>query len=643
MPAPMPRIQVSVWEWIQTALVAVDLAWTTLCLGGYLPGTMVITCGLTGAALSVHLLSRAFAGNATTVGVHPAGWLLLPFLAYAAGNVLWVTPVHWLGWRDWFWWAEMVAIYWVVLNGVRSPGPRRALFATLVALGAVAVLMGCYQRFERPDWMMLGRIQSGPFIGRSSGSFGIPNSFAAFLILLLPAIGALAFRRGAGAMWRIFCGGLALVFTFGLVLTISRGAWLGLALALAVWPLIACRGNWGRRVGIASAVVAGLLSAGGVLYANSPKVHERLVYLARDMGEKTRPIMWRAAWRLFREHPAVGTGGGSYNVLFEKHRPEQFSDEPKWAHNEYLNTLSDYGVVGFGLFFGACGAIGWRCRRRFNRDRAEPVGEMGVEERDWIDAPLLTQALGIGMLAFGLQLFVDFHFKIPALGMAFAVVAALVIGRLWQMKRKTVDQAGPLKRGALVVAALGAVTIAGLFVTAFCAEELRFDARESIDLLAAKPAEKERFRAKVSDAAADLAHAVALDPSNGQAWSDLSYATALRSRSEQGRNTELGREAEIAAERALATSRVFAEFWVRRGVARDMQGRWLDGGNDFTQAIAVAPANSIMWYYYADHLSRKPTSRGLMEAALAFCLRLDPGNPEGLALRQRLAISPKGP
>ena len=140
-----------------------------------------------------------------------------------------------------------------------------------------------------------------------------------------------------------------------------------------------------------------------------------------------------------------------------------------------------------------------------------------------------------------------------------------------------------------------------------------------------------------------LTRAVALDPSNGQAWSDLSYATALRSHAEEGRNAELGRSAEAAAVRALAISQVCNEFWIRRGVARDMQGRWFEGGSDFTRAIAVAPNSAIPWYYYADHLSRKPTERDMMEAALAFCLRLDPGNPEGLALRQRLAISQKGP
>src|SRR6185436_2744644 len=75
--------------------------------------------------------------------------------------------------------------------------------------------------------------------------------------------------------------------------------------------------------------------------------------LIKYSGEKTRPIMWHAAWELFRSKPAWGTGAGSYNILFEQHRPERFIDETQWPHNDYLNTLSDYGLVGFTLFFGA--------------------------------------------------------------------------------------------------------------------------------------------------------------------------------------------------------------------------------------------------------------------------------------------------
>jgi hypothetical protein len=42
---------------------------------------------LTGALVAVHLPTRRGAR------AHPAGWLFIPFLAYAAANAAWVTPV----------------------------------------------------------------------------------------------------------------------------------------------------------------------------------------------------------------------------------------------------------------------------------------------------------------------------------------------------------------------------------------------------------------------------------------------------------------------------------------------------------------------------------------------------------------------
>ncbi len=620
----------SVGEWAQTVLLVGNLAWTTLCLGGYRPETMVVTSVLTGALLAINLAARGFERDAARRPMHPAGWFLLPFLVYAAINVAWVTPVRWLGWRDWFGWAEMIAVFWVVLNGVRAPATRRTLFVALVALGVVAVLLACYQRFVRPDWLMLHRVQAEQFIGRASGPFGIPNSLAAFLLLLLPALGALTFRRGAGAVARVFCGWLTLVFGFGLVLTISRGAWLGLGLALVIWPLAAGRGGWRRRIGTAMLVTTGLVAAGGTLYATVPRVHDRIAALIRDAGETSRPIIWRVAWKLFREHPLVGTGAASYNVLFEKYRPEGFLDQPQWAHNDYLNTLSDYGLVGFGLFFGASGLIAWRCLRA---RRDAPVDAPG-----WLDSRATTAALGVGLLAFAFQLFVDFHFKIPALALGFAVMAALAVQGRWPVTRTT---ASSLSGRVMGVAAAGAaLSLVWFFVRpAFEAEALRYRARQSIDQLAGKPENSPDYRDRLAESRDMLARAVAIAPGNAQAWADVAYAASLRAHIFPKELPALGVEAETAAARALSISPDCVEFWVRQGVARDMRGRWYDGSLDFAHAVTLAPDTSWVWFYYADHLSRKSTERGLTEAALALCLRLDPRNPDGLALRQRLAIS----
>lgn len=627
MPAPLrpPEPRAPAWEWAQVALLAGNLAWTTLCLGGVRAETMVVTSVLNAALLAVHFLERAWT-KAPVPRLHPAGWLLLPFLGYAAANVIWITPVRWLGWRDWLEWAQMIAVFWVVLNGVRSRGPRVALFGALVAIGGVAVLLGVYQVFAHPDWLMLGRIQARQFMGRASGGFGVPNSLAALLLLVLPATIGLTLRRRAGAVARIFWGYLALVLAFGFVLTVVRGAWLALAVVLVAWPVLAMRGSV-RRVIVTAGIAVIVLSAGFTLYSKVPLVRERFAALGRQWGEPSRPILWRGAWRIFESHRAWGGGAGSFNVRFDGLRPEHFQDNPIWAHNDYLNTLSDYGAVGFGLFFGAGAAIAAGCLRR---GRAAP-------RRDWLDGRLVSQGMIAGLAAFALQLFVEFHCKIPALAMACATVAALVVQRWWRAgERAAASPASRIAAGGTALAVgVGALACA---LPVYRAEALRQGARETIDGLAAQRVPVERWRPILTSARARLERAVEVDPANAAAWSDLAYVTALGSHLEPGRAGEIGREAGRAAERALASSRIVAEFWVRQAMALDLQGRWLEAGWMLAEALRRAPASALVWYQQAFHLSLG-VDRGRALGAVEFCLRLDPMNHEAQALRTRLAAT----
>jgi tetratricopeptide (TPR) repeat protein len=149
------------------------------------------------------------------------------------------------------------------------------------------------------------------------------------------------------------------------------------------------------------------------------------------------------------------------------------------------------------------------------------------------------------------------------------------------------------------------------------------------------------YRGRLPEVRAELSHATALFPANAQAWSDLAYATVLGIPLAPEQVLVLGREAEAAAGRAVAISPACSEFWIRRGVARDLQGRFEDADRDFSTGLEAAPADAYAWYYYAEHLSRLRASHEPAWAAVQFCLRLDPGNGPGLALRQRLAIKVK--
>lgn len=656
---PVPAtFRATVWEWIQAILLLVNIGWTTLCLGGYLAQTMVVTASLTAALLLAHGLSLVSGdpGDAARPA-HRAGWLFLPFVVYAAFNVCWVTPVRWLGWIDWFGWVQLITCFWIGLNVLRQRWVRFGVVSTLYLLAVVAVLLACYQRFVRPEWMMLGRIQVEQYAGRASGPFGIPNSFAALLLMLLPLAGVFAFRSGASAATRVLFGWMTLVLLFGIGISISRGAWLGLGLALTIWPWFASRAVWYRRAALAGTVLAAFVAVAAVVYMASPRVRERLSALAQDVGERSRPILWRAALKMAAASPWVGTGGGSFNAGFEKYRPEGFLNQPDWAHNDYLNTLSDYGATGFVLFFGPAGIVTCRCLRKSPRRPRDFEREIGLRStsdqppgrqrhlgrrRDvWSDS-LVHQGLAIGLLAFALQLFVDFHFKLPALAMTFATLAGLLVQVTWCDDERSGGGTWPRRLTGAICIGLGIFVVAAI-VPRYRAEALRQRARGRIDRLVEEPVDSARFREHVQQARTELDLAIALAPDNAQAWSDRSYALAQWSLVEPKETKVLGAAAEAAAGHAMQLAPLIAEYQVRRGVARDMKGDWTAAGEDFTSAMSLSPKAVLPWFHYAYHLSLRPSTRTMALGFLEICLRLDPQNVEAQRLRQRLATGENRP
>ncbi len=618
-PTPPVLASASPLEWTAVALLSANLGGTLWCLGGYRPEARLISGLLLTVALTVLVTDRVLRRDAHAW--HPAGFWLMPFLVYAAVNVLVVTPVPWLGWMDWWGWAQAAGTFWIALNTMGVPVLRKTLMATVAGLAVAAVGLALYQRLVDPEWLPLGRTQSYQFIGRSGGPFGIPNSLGAFLALLLPAgVRWLKPRRKTSWLMRAAAGAFVALLLTGLLLTVSRGSWLALLVALAVWPLLNPRRPLHRRL----ARAGGMLVAGAAVvvlaYATLPGVKVRVDALLTDGGERTRPFMWRGAWNLFLDAPIAGTGAGSFNVLFERHRGEGFRDDPQWAHNEYLNTLSDYGLVGFALLFLLPASLAWRAWSRAGRP---PV--LSGEERAW----------AIGLAAFALTLGIDFHLKLPALAMTAALVAAAGCGR-WTANGVPAAMS-PLGRGASVgFATAWIVMVAAVVTPVQRGEAERYGARRTLDAYAERRISPVDEAAMVRSASDRFARAVTIHPGNAQAWSDLSYAASLLARVQPSSSRALGIEAERAARRAIAVCPVAPEFWWRLGVALDMQGRWTEAGATFAEALVLAPHHPHGWYYQAYHYSLKTATRPLARTSLAICLRLDPGYGPAESLRESL-------
>ncbi len=616
-------------EWGLVLGLAATFAWTTLCLGGYLAQTMVVsgTAILGLGALGGILWAAGRRGEPRLVS--RAVFVPVPFLLYALAGVLWWAPAGWLAWREWLLWLQMWVVFALALHFGRGRAQTRVLAGTFVALVIVGLGMAIYQRFSDPGWIMLGRKQAAQFHGRSSAMFGVPNSFAALLELVIPVCLTLLFSRAVKASTKIVCGWLAGLCLVALALTGSRGGWLGLTLALLIWPLLATR-HWRKK--LAGAAIMAVLVFGGLwaLYHGSDYARERMEPFLDGRFELSRPKVWGGAFRIWQDHPWIGTGAGSFNLMFDQYRPRLFLDIPVWTHNDYLNTLSDYGLVGFALWAGAGGALlwlGWRGIRRTQQAGTSAANVFGLTK--W------KLGLLVGLLAFAVHLAVDFHTKIPALAYAAAIVMALLLRDETALTQR-VPRIGAWSAGLLLgVALLGVTVRTGLPL--YRAEAIRFEARRSIDRYAL--GQEGDLAAIATAARADLSQAVRIDPANGQAWSDLAYAIALSGSGKDVDWVSTGHLAELAADKALELCPINAEFWVRKGVALDLQRGRPEAESCYRRAVDLAPNSARWWYYYAVHLQTFSERKDDARAAIETCLALDPYYRGADSLRRQLATA----
>ena len=609
-------------EWLLVVGLMTTIAWTTLCLGGYLAQTMVVT------AAAVFALA-AFGGLLFALRPQPlnrAALLPVPFLLYALASVWWLAPAQWLAWREWLLWLQMWLVFVLLLHFGRSRSATSLIIATFLGLGLVGVGMAAYQRFVSQTWMMMGKVQVAQFADRSAGMFGIPNSLAGLLELIIPACVALVFSRTTSALVKVLCGWLAAMFIFALVLTGSRGGWIALAVTLAIWPLLGGR-NWPRRLAglVAVLVFVNVVALG--LYKFSAPVRDRLQPFLAGQFEASRPIIWKVAVQIWQDHPWFGSGAGSYNTVFEHYRPKHFLNEPHWTHNDYLNTLSDYGAVGFALWAGAGLALAWLGWQAVRRTRqANHAAAQVLAHWRW------KLGLFLGLTAFALHLAVDFHTKIPALAYAAAVAMALLL-RPDGVPLPTSRVHG---RWLGLIGAIGVLAV-GWFIAdpLYRAEALRYGARHELDLQAAGKGPGDLGRV-LPTVVKDLERAKLIDRRNGQAWADYAHAIMMTWHTTGGDMQALGIVAERAADRAIALCAVQAEFWLRKGAAQDMQGKEADSERSYRRALELAPQSAENWYYYAYHLSVIPGQRQHALLALKTCLELDPSISVALALQQRL-------
>jgi len=275
-------------------------------------------------------------------------------------------------------WGSMLAAYLFVAACVE----RRHLgwlVAAMLAAGCGQALLGIYQFLsgQGPEWFLL----FGRFM-RAYGTFEQPNPYGGYLGLILPLAASLVFELRS---WlRRLCALTAvLLMAMALVMSWSRGAWLGSAAALLAIGIVRIR--WTARLSgsteltevspksaiLASAAMAFVVLAlilnnahllpsaltqrfaGTSAYITVPDVTTAEVTEA-NYALIERLAHWQAAIRMWADRPWFGVGIGNYATIYPVYALSHWPEPLGHAHNYYLNIGAEAGLVGF-----VCYVIFW--------------------------------------------------------------------------------------------------------------------------------------------------------------------------------------------------------------------------------------------------------------------------------------------
>ena len=234
------------------------------------------------------------------------------------------------------------------------------------------VLVGHYEPLRGFWWAM-------PF-------FPEHGSFAANLSFVCALAFALALEL-PGALKLLFAA-VALLTGAQVILSLTRGAWMGLA-GLGLF-LVVVSGRRLLRFGNLVIVLIGLLGIVGFIgVTGASKRIERQSQSFTDptnVSNLERVNRWIAAYRMFQSAPVTGIGFGAYSDVYLNYRRVSLSTEQSTqrmgVHSEYLKVLAEAGLVGAAaaaLVFFFVVRLAWRAIRR-TRDpflRALAVGVTG--------------------------------------------------------------------------------------------------------------------------------------------------------------------------------------------------------------------------------------------------------------------------
>jgi len=220
--------------------------------------------------------------------------------------------------------------------------------------------------------------------GRGPGGFmGDENDLALACCTAFPFAFFGFERLRGGAKW--IAGALAVVFVMAIVVSFSRGGFVGLA-AVGLYCFYFSRRK-GRNIAIGIASILAFL-----VFAPAEYIEEiKTIQDTQGGTAESRRFLWDAAVNMWKDNPVIGVGGGGTLWLIGEYQPtDPKYDHPSYrlrnwsgqaVHSLYFELLAEFGIVGI-LLYGGMVYLHFRVLNRLRRDVARRTSKTDPLRRE---------------------------------------------------------------------------------------------------------------------------------------------------------------------------------------------------------------------------------------------------------------------
>jgi len=319
--------------------------------------------------------------------------------------------------------ATLLIYFSATLVFIDTPHRLHLMVRTIMIFGFLLAIFGLTQSFTSPTkvyWMreLNQSTAFGPFINR--------HHFAGYMELTIALPLGLLFAGAVDKEKRLLFIFIAGLMGVALVMTASRGGIISLVAEIMFFVIVTAIFRKhseerhrrksrlkavGVRLGLAAVLLVGLfigvLSLGGEMSLN------RLIVDSVNTNDPTtgRSHFWSVTLQIIKAHPLIGTGLGAFGVVYTKFDTRNGLFRLEQAHNDYLQVLSDGGMIGAALALAFVGLLFYRA---FVRAQSSDDFRRGVA----------LASLG-GCFAVLVHSFFDFTLHTTSNALLFLVLAAM--------------------------------------------------------------------------------------------------------------------------------------------------------------------------------------------------------------------------